>query len=102
MARRPELVGPLSRSRARVDGFAFDVEVLWLARQLRLEVAEVQVEAVERPGSKVQMVADALEMLAEVWTVRQAATHRVSAKWDLARLDPPRWPLARPTRSLGR
>jgi dolichyl-phosphate beta-glucosyltransferase len=63
-------------SRARVDGFAFDVEVLWLARQRRLEVAEVQVQAVERPGSKVQVVADALEMLGEVWMVRQAATHR--------------------------
>jgi hypothetical protein len=63
-------------SRAQVDGFAFDVEVLWLARQLRLEVAEVQVQAVERPGSKVQMVGDALEMLGEVWTVRQAAMHR--------------------------
>jgi glycosyltransferase involved in cell wall biosynthesis len=62
--------------RARVDGFAFDVEVLWLARQLRLEVAEVHVQALERPGSKVQMVADALEMLGEVWAVRQAATHR--------------------------
>jgi dolichyl-phosphate beta-glucosyltransferase len=63
-------------SRARVDGFAFDVEVLWLARQLRLEVAEVHVHALERQGSKVQMVADALEMLGEVWAVRQTATHR--------------------------
>ena len=63
-------------SRARVDGFAFDVEVLWLARQLRLEVVEVQVQAVERSGSKVQMVADALEMLVEVWAVRQAATRQ--------------------------
>jgi dolichyl-phosphate beta-glucosyltransferase len=61
---------------ARVDGFAFDVEVLWLARQLGLEVAEVRVQALERQGSKVQMVADALEMLGEVWTVRQAATNR--------------------------
>jgi dolichyl-phosphate beta-glucosyltransferase len=59
-------------SQARVDGFAFDVEVLWLARQLRLEVTEVHVQAMERQGSKVQMVADALEMLGEVWTVRQA------------------------------
>jgi hypothetical protein len=50
--------------------------VLWLARQLRLEVAEVQVQALERQGSKVQMVADALEMLGEVWAVRQAAPHR--------------------------
>ena len=70
-------------SRAQVDGFAFDVEVLWLARQLRLEVAEVQVQAVERPGSRVQMVADALEMLGEVWTVRQAATRQ-----DLGQVGP--------------
>jgi dolichyl-phosphate beta-glucosyltransferase len=63
-------------SQARVDGFAFDVEVLWLARQLRLEVAEVRVQALERHGSKVQMVADALEMLGEVWTVRRARTTR--------------------------
>jgi dolichyl-phosphate beta-glucosyltransferase len=61
---------------ARVDGFAFDVEVLWLARQLRLEVAEVGVQAMERQGSKVQMVADALAMLGEVWTVRRARTTR--------------------------
>ena len=33
-------------------------------------------QALERPGSKVQMVADALEMLAEVWAVRQATPHR--------------------------
>jgi dolichyl-phosphate beta-glucosyltransferase len=62
-------------SRARVDGFAFDVEALWLARQLRLEVAEVKVQAMERHGSKVRMLADALEMLGEVWRVRQAAMH---------------------------
>jgi dolichyl-phosphate beta-glucosyltransferase len=58
-----------------VDGFAFDVEVLWLAQQLSLEVAEVRVQAMERQGSKVQMVADALEMLGEVWTVRRTRTN---------------------------
>jgi dolichyl-phosphate beta-glucosyltransferase len=61
-------------SQARVDGFAFDVEVLWLAGQLGLEVAEVGVQAMERQGSKVQMVADALAMLGEVWTVRRTRT----------------------------
>ena len=60
---------------ARVDGFAFDVEVLWLAGQLGLEVAEVAVQAMERPGSKVQMLADALGMLGEVWAVRRARTN---------------------------
>jgi glycosyltransferase involved in cell wall biosynthesis len=63
-------------SQAQVDGFAFDVEVLWLARQLRLEVAEVHVQPQERQGSKVQMVTDALEMLDEVWAVRRTATSR--------------------------
>jgi dolichyl-phosphate beta-glucosyltransferase len=62
-------------SQTRVDGFAFDVEVLWLARQLELKVAEVRVQPMERQGSKVQMLADALEMLGEVWAVRQARTH---------------------------
>jgi dolichyl-phosphate beta-glucosyltransferase len=62
---------------ARVDGFAFDVEVLWLAGQFGLEVAEVSVQAMERQGSKVRMLADALEMLGEVWAVRQARTHGV-------------------------
>jgi dolichyl-phosphate beta-glucosyltransferase len=67
-------------SQARVDGFAFDVEVLWLARQLSLEVTEVGVQAMERQGSKVQMVADALAMLGEVWTVRRARTTRAYGK----------------------
>jgi len=65
---------------ARVDGFAFDVEVLWLARQLGLEVTEVGVQALERQGSKVQMVADALAMLGEVWTVRRGRTARTDGE----------------------
>src|SRR5215207_4132120 len=67
-------------SQARVDGFAFDVEVLWLARQLSLEVTEVHVQAMERQGSKIQMVADALEMLGEVWTVRRTRTTRAHSE----------------------
>jgi glycosyltransferase involved in cell wall biosynthesis len=59
-------------SRARLDGFAFDVEALWLARGLGLQVAEVGVRATERQGSKVRMLADAAGMLGEVWAVRQA------------------------------
>ena len=58
-----------------MDGFAVDVEALWLAGQLRLEVAEVQVQVIERQGSKVRMLADALGMLGEVWAVRRARTN---------------------------
>jgi hypothetical protein len=72
-----------------VDGFAFDVEVLCLARQLRLEVAQVRVQALERQGSKVQMVADALEMLGEVWAVRRARTSRAHAEGGSAPIPPP-------------
>jgi glycosyltransferase involved in cell wall biosynthesis len=59
--------------RARVDGFAFDAEVLLLARRLRLEVMEVSVRAEERQGSKVRLGGDALTMLGDVWKVRRAA-----------------------------
>jgi dolichyl-phosphate beta-glucosyltransferase len=85
--------------RARVDGFAFDVEVLWLARQFCLEVAEVQVQAMERQGSKVQMVADALEMLGEVWTVRRTRTSRTRAEVGSARIPSPEAAVSRPADS---
>ena len=62
-------------SRARLDGFAFDAEVLFLARRLGLRINEVQVRAEERDGSKVQLAVDALGMLRDVLTVsRSAAT----------------------------
>jgi dolichyl-phosphate beta-glucosyltransferase len=81
-------------SQARVDGFAFDVEVLWLARQLRLEVAQVRVQALERHGSKVQMATDALEMLGELWTVRRARTNAADGAVGPA-------PIASPEATLG-
>jgi dolichyl-phosphate beta-glucosyltransferase len=57
---------------ARLDGFAFDVEALLLAGRLGLDVVEVGVQAIERRGSKVRVLADARRMLGEVWAVRQA------------------------------
>ena len=61
--------------RARLDGFAFDAEVLFLARRLGLRVAEVPVRAEQRGGSKVQLAVDAARMLRDVVTVaRLAAT----------------------------
>lgn len=72
-----------------MDGFAFDVETLWLAHRLGLEVAEVDVQAMDRQGSKVRMLTDALRMLGEVWTVRQAAL-------DGAYSSTPQLPIAQP------
>jgi dolichyl-phosphate beta-glucosyltransferase len=59
--------------RARLDGFAFDVELLFLARRLGLGVNEVPVRAEVRDGSKVQLVVDALDMLGDVLRVRRWA-----------------------------
>jgi glycosyltransferase involved in cell wall biosynthesis len=67
--------------RARLDGFAFDAEVLFLARRLGLQVDEVPVRAEERDGSKVQLVVDALCMLRDVLRVRRWA---VSGGYDRA------------------
>jgi dolichyl-phosphate beta-glucosyltransferase len=77
-------------SRAQVDGFAFDVEALWLARRLGLEVAEVNVQPKQRQGSKVRMLPDALKMVGEVWTVRRVAL-------DGAYTQGPQVPIAQPT-----
>jgi len=60
-------------TRARVDGFAFDAEALFLAGRLGLRVAEVPVRAEERAGSKVRLAVDALTMLRDMGGVRRAA-----------------------------
>jgi dolichyl-phosphate beta-glucosyltransferase len=64
--------------RARVDGFAFDVELLVLARRLGLPVAEVPVCAQACSGSRVRVLADGCRMLGEVWSLRRDldADHR--------------------------
>jgi len=68
-------------ARARLDGFAFDAEVLLLARRLGLAIAEVPVRARERGGSKVHLLLDGRRMLAELWAVRRTTgRHRPAAR----------------------
>jgi glycosyltransferase involved in cell wall biosynthesis len=57
---------------ARVDGFAFDAEALFLAGRLGLDVLEVPVIADHQPGSKVRLAVDALRMLTDMRRVRRA------------------------------
>jgi len=54
----------------RCDGFAFDLEVLALARARRLRVLERGVEWNERPGSTVHPLRDGLRMLRAAWQIR--------------------------------
>jgi dolichyl-phosphate beta-glucosyltransferase len=55
--------------RATVDGFAFDVEILWLARD-RFQIAEVPVTWRHVDESKVSPGTDALRMFADVVKLR--------------------------------
>lgn len=53
-------------SRARVDGFAFDVELLLIARRLGLTVAELPVRWIDHPDSRVGPIRDSARMLGEL------------------------------------
>lgn len=53
-----------------VDGFAFDVEILLLARQRGHRIVELPVKWQNSAASKVHIVRDSLRMLRDVWHLR--------------------------------
>src|SRR6266513_3144903 len=55
---------------ARVDGFAFDVELLYLAQRAGLRIREIPVRWNHAEGSKVRFFHDSLGMLREVIALR--------------------------------
>lgn len=57
-------------SRCRIDGFSFDVEVLYLARRKGLRIAEVGVYWRNSPESKVHPVWHSLQMLRDLLRIR--------------------------------
>ena len=65
-----EDVTPIFR-KARIDGFSYDVELLYVAVRRGLPVAEVGVPWRNAPGSKVGMLTDPLKMLADVMRIRR-------------------------------
>ena len=56
--------------RAKTDGFGFDVELLYLARQANLRMREIPVRWNHHEGSKVDFAHDSLRMLGEVIALR--------------------------------
>jgi glycosyltransferase involved in cell wall biosynthesis len=63
----------------RIEGFAFDVELLLLARERGYIVEDLPVEWRNAPGSKVHMIRDSWRMLGEALRVsRQFRSHRAA------------------------
>ena len=58
-------------SRARIDGFAFDVEVLFLARRLGVRVDELPVEWINDPHTKFRPFGDGWRSFRDLWRVRR-------------------------------
>ncbi len=66
---RLDLCRPILQ-RARIDGFAFDVELLVLAQRAGLRLREIPVRWNHAEGSKVRFIHDSLRMLREVMALR--------------------------------
>jgi dolichyl-phosphate beta-glucosyltransferase len=60
-------------ARQQIDGFAFDVEVLLLAKKLGFTVVDLPVEWRNSPESGVRIVRDSLQMLRDAWRIRRMA-----------------------------
>ena len=56
--------------RAKTDGFGFDVELLYLARQAGLRMKEIPVRWNHNEGSKVSFARDSVRMLREIAALR--------------------------------
>lgn len=74
------LRGDLARSlcsELTIEGFAYDVELVWLAQRRGVPVAEVGVVWVNSPDSRVSPIRSSLEMLRDV--IRMRLRHRRGA-----------------------
>jgi dolichyl-phosphate beta-glucosyltransferase len=56
---------------AHIDGFGFDVELLYLAQQAHLRMREIPVRWNHYEGSKVRVVRDSWRMLREIFSLRR-------------------------------
>jgi dolichyl-phosphate beta-glucosyltransferase len=66
---------------ARIEGFAFDVELLYLAYRAGLRLREVPVRWNHSEGSKIELVRDSLRMFGEVMALKKSV--RLVATADL-------------------
>jgi dolichyl-phosphate beta-glucosyltransferase len=56
---------------AAIDGYGFDVELLYVAQQRGYRIAEIPVNWAHQPGSKFRVIRDGFAMLRELAVIRQ-------------------------------
>lgn len=59
-----------------IDGFSFDVEILYLAHKANYKIAEVPVEWYNDAKTKVNPVIDSTKMLLEIFKIRKLHKHK--------------------------
>ncbi len=57
--------------RQTIDGWAFDVEVLFIALRHNYKVIEIPIEWHYRPNSRINPLKDSFDMFVEVWNIRR-------------------------------
>lgn len=67
-------------SKQKIEGFAFDVEVLYLCRRLGFRVVEIPIDWSHAPGSKLWLLRDSLYMLFDLCRIR--LLHMFSMRQD--------------------
>jgi len=65
-ARAADAIFPIQK----LDGFSFDVELLWLAKHFSFNTVEIPVEWINEPNSRVRMLADPALMFADIIRIR--------------------------------
>jgi dolichyl-phosphate beta-glucosyltransferase len=56
---------------ARINGYGFDLELLYVAQRRGYRIAEVPINWTDQPGSKVRVLRDGLAMVCEMLAVRR-------------------------------
>jgi dolichyl-phosphate beta-glucosyltransferase len=60
----------------KIDGFAFDVEVLYIAEKLNLKIKEVPIKWYDSPESKVNPTIDSFKMLIDVCKIKMRSIRK--------------------------
>lgn len=83
-------------ARMRMNGFIFDVELLLMAERGGHRVAEVPVNWVHQPGSRVSLVRDSLRMARDLFVIRANALRGEYDRPHVAVVAPAAGPLGAP------